>query len=146
MSNSYILYPLKADVKLCCILQVSTVFCSTLVALMMAVSSPHHWRMRTLLSVNSSILWKQRKNSIGQFLHTLLLMAHVNVCCILQVSTIYCSTLAAIMMVVSFCHHCHTNDACKCVLHFASFYNILFNFGSHNDGGKLLSSLSHQAG
>ena len=34
--------------------------------------------------------------------------------------------------------------ACKAVLHFASCYNILFNFGRHNDGCKLPSSLPHQ--
>ena len=34
--------------------------------------------------------------------------------------------------------------ACQAVLHFASFYNILFNFGSHNDGCKLTSSLPHE--
>ena len=33
---------------------------------------------------------------------------------------------------------------CKAVLHFASFCNILLNFGSHNDGCKLPSSLPHE--
>ena len=32
----------------------------------------------------------------------------------------------------------------KAVLHFASFCNILLNFGSHNDGCKLPSSQPHQ--
>ena len=31
--------------------------------------------------------------------------------------------------------------ACKAVLHFAIFYSLLFNFGSHNDGCKLPSLL-----
>ena len=35
-------------------------------------------------------------------------------------------------------------DACKAVLHFASFCNILLNFGNHNDGRKLPSSLPHE--
>ena len=35
-------------------------------------------------------------------------------------------------------------DACNAVLHFASFCNMLLNFGSHNDGCKLPSSLSHE--
>ena len=99
---------------------------------------------------------------------------HLKLCCILQNSTIYCSTLAAIMMAVSFPHQCHmimsgwlsgkssilhklsktsvdeiltyftANGACKAVLHFASFYNILFNFGSHDDSCKLPSSLQHE--
>ena len=30
------------------------------------------------------------------------------------------------------------------MLHFASFYNILINFGSHNDGCKTPSSLQHE--
>ena len=33
---------------------------------------------------------------------------------------------------------------CKALLHFASFCNILLNFGSHNDGCKLFSSLPHE--
>ena len=32
----------------------------------------------------------------------------------------------------------------KAVLHFASFCYILLNFGSHNDGCKLPSSLPHE--
>ena len=32
----------------------------------------------------------------------------------------------------------------KAVLHVARFYNILFNFGSHNNGCKLRSSLPHE--
>ena len=112
------------------------------------------------------------KNSNGQFLHTLILIAHVKLRCILQVSTMYCSTLASIMMAVSFSHHCHMsgwlsgkssilkklsktsvgeiltsftpNGPFKPVLHFASFCNILFNFGIHNDGCKQHSSLPHE--
>ena len=34
-------------------------------------------------------------------------------------------------------------DACKALLHFASLCNILLNFGSHNDGCKLPSSLPY---
>ena len=34
--------------------------------------------------------------------------------------------------------------ACKAVLHFVSFYDLLFNFGSHNDGCKPPSSLPHE--
>ena len=36
------------------------------------------------------------------------------------------------------------NGACKAVLHFASFYNILFSFGSNDDSCKLPSSLQHE--
>ena len=46
-----------------------------------------------------------RKVPLAQ--HTLLMKMHVKLCFILQVSAIYCSTLAAIMMAVSFPHHCH---------------------------------------
>ena len=35
-------------------------------------------------------------------------------------------------------------DACKALLYFASFCNIMLNFGNHNDGPKLPSSLPHE--
>ena len=35
-------------------------------------------------------------------------------------------------------------DACKVLLHFASFCNILLNCGSHNDGCELPPSLPHE--
>ena len=35
-------------------------------------------------------------------------------------------------------------DASKALLHFASFCNILLNFGSHNDSCKRLSPLPHE--
>ena len=35
-------------------------------------------------------------------------------------------------------------DACKAVLHFARFCNILLNFGNHNYGCKVPSSLPHE--
>ena len=39
----------------------------------------------------------------------------------------------------------HTReDAYKAVLHFPRFCNILFSFGSHNDGCKVPSSLPHE--
>ena len=98
---------------------------------------------------------------------SLLVKTHVKLCCILKVSAIYCLTLAAIMTAVSFPHHCHMSGwlsgkssilyklskmffgatpkgACKAALHFSSFCNILLNFGSHNDGCKLPSSLPHE--
>ena len=107
-----------------------------------------------------------------QSLHTLPLKVRVKLCCILQASTIYCLTLAAILIAVSFPHHCHMSGwlsgkssilkkknkillwailtyltpkgACKAVLHSASFCNILLNFRSHHDGCKLPSSLPHE--
>ena len=36
-------------------------------------------------------------------------------------------------------------DACKALLHFAGFCNILLNLGSHNDGCKLSSSLPEES-
>ena len=94
---------LKAHAKLCCILQVSAIYCSTLAAIMLAVSFPHHCHMSSWLSTKSSILQKLSEiNLLAQ-----LLKAHAKLCCILQDSATYCSTLAAIMLAVSFPHHCH---------------------------------------
>ena len=47
---------LKANAKLGCILQVSAIYCSTLAAIMMAVSFPHHCHMSGWLSGKSSVL------------------------------------------------------------------------------------------
>ena len=70
---------------------------------MMAVSFSHHCYMSGWLGGKSSILQKlSEKNLSAQ-----LLKAHVKLCCILQVSAIYCSTLAAIMTAVSFPNDCH---------------------------------------
>ena len=44
------------------------------------------------------ILETQQKTLLAQFLRIRLLKARVKLCCILQVSAIYCSTLAAIMI------------------------------------------------
>ena len=126
------------------------------------LSLPHEWlpewKEQYIVETERKILFAQ---------NTLLVKMHVKLCCILQVSAIYCSTLAAIMMAVSFLYHCHMSGwpsgkssilqklskksiiatpkgPCKAVLHFASFCNILLNFGSHNDGCKLLSSLPHE--
>ena len=150
--------------KLCCILQVSAIYCSTLEAIMMAVTFPRHctwvagwveravycrnWRTNSicakyltcedackavlhfasvcniLLNIGSHydgcklpsslphewlVEWKEQhiaetewKNLLAQ-----ILKAYAKLCCILQVSAIYCSTLAAIIMAVSFRHHCH---------------------------------------
>ena len=112
------------------------------------------------------------KISNWEILHTLLLKVRLKLCCILQVSAIYCSNLAAIMMAVSFPHHRHMSGwlsgksiisekhnkksigailtyltpkgARKAVLYSVSFCNILLNFGSHHDGCKLPSSLPHE--
>ena len=93
----------------------------------------------------------------------------VKLCCILQVSTIYCSNICGHNDVCKFpsslphellaewkeqyiretqqkfywrnSYILYPKGTCKDVLHFASFYNILFNFGSHSDGFKLYSSL-----
>ena len=51
------------------------------------------------------IVEKERKILLAQ--HTLLMKMLINLCCILRVSVRYCSTFAAIMMSVSFPHHCH---------------------------------------
>ena len=67
-------------------------------------SLPHEWLAEWK---KQYIIETQQKFLLVQFLHTFLLKARVKLCCILQVSTIYCSTLAAIMMAVSFPHHCH---------------------------------------
>ena len=65
-------------------------------------SLPHEWlaewKERYIVETEQNVLFAQ---------NTLLVKMHVKVCCILQVSAIYCSTLAAIMMAVSFPHHCH---------------------------------------
>ena len=88
---------LKAHAKLCCILQVSAIYCSTLAAIMMAVSFPHHCHMSGWLSGKISILQKlSEKNLLAQ-----ILKAYAKLCCILQVSEIYCSTLGS------------HNDGCK---------------------------------
>ena len=118
------------------------------------------------------IVEAQQRILLAQFLHTLPLKVCVKLCFILQISILYHSTLAAMMMAVSFRYHCHMSGwlraeraiycrsstknsigailtylipkcSCKAVLHFASFCNILFNFGCHNDGCKLPSSLPH---
>ena len=53
--------------------------------------------------------WKEQYivETVRKILSAQLLKSHAKLCCILQVSAIYCSTLAAIMMAVSFHHHCH---------------------------------------
>ena len=65
-------------------------------------SLPHEWlaerKEQYIVEIQRKILLAQR---------TLLVKMHVKLCCILQVSAIYCSTLPAIMMAVSFPHHCH---------------------------------------
>ena len=81
---------LKAHVKLCCILQVSAIYCSTLVAIMMATIFRHHCHMSGWLSGKQYIIETEEKIPLAQFLYTLLLKARVKLCCILQVSTIYC--------------------------------------------------------
>ena len=62
-------------------------------------SLPHEWlaewKEQNIVETELKILLAQLVNS------------HAKLCCILQVSTIYCSTFAAIMMAVSFPHHCH---------------------------------------
>ena len=68
-------------------------------------SLPHVWLAEWKVHY---IMETKQKIILAQFLHTLLLMVRViKLCFILQVSTIYRSTLAAIMMAVSFAHHCH---------------------------------------
>ena len=67
-------------------------------------SVPHEWLAEWK---EQYIIRTQQKIPLAQFLHTLLLKPCVKMCCIFQVSTIYCSTLTAIMMAVSFPHHCH---------------------------------------
>ena len=62
-------------------------------------SLPHEWLAEWK---EQYIVETERKILLAQ-----LLKAHAKLCCILQVSAIYCSTLAAIMMAVSFPHHCH---------------------------------------
>ena len=66
-------------------------------------SLPHEWLAEWK---EQYIIETQQKILLAQFLHTLPLKVRVKLCCILQVSSIYCSTLAAIMMAVSFPHHC----------------------------------------
>ena len=126
-------------------------------------SLPHEWLVEWKEQYIAKTEWK---NLLAQ-----ILKAYAKLCSILQVSAIYCSTLAAIIMAVSFPHHCKwvagwveravyyrnwmknsirtkyltCEDACKALLHFASFCNILLNFGSHNDGCNLPSSL-HMSG
>ena len=65
-------------------------------------SLPHEWlaefKEQYIVENERQILWAQC---------TLLMKMEVKLCSILQVSAIYCSTLAAIMMAVSFPHHCY---------------------------------------
>ena len=73
---------------------------------MISVSFPHHCLIFGWLSGKSSILQKlSDKNLLVQ-----ILKAHAKLCYILQVSAIYCSTLAAIMMAVSFPPDCHISN------------------------------------
>ena len=65
-------------------------------------SRPHEWLAERK---EQYIVETQRKIPLAH--HTLLVKMHVKLCCILQGSAIYCSTLAAITMAVSFPHHCH---------------------------------------
>ena len=67
-------------------------------------SLPHEWLAEWKVQY---IIETKQKIISAQFLHTLLLKVRVKLCFILQVSTIYRSTLAAIMIAVSFAHHCH---------------------------------------
>ena len=60
---------------------------------------PHEWLAKIK---EQYIVETEEKKLLAQ-----LLKVHTKLCCILQVSAIYCSTLAAIMMAVSFPHHCH---------------------------------------
>ena len=75
---------LKDHSKLCFILQVSAIYCSTLAAIMMAVSFPHHCQMSGWLSGKSSILLKAHR----KFLLAQLLKMHAKLHGILQVSAI----------------------------------------------------------
>ena len=62
-------------------------------------SLPHEWLAERK---EQHIVEAQGKILLAQFLGTLVLKANVKLCCILQVSAIYYSTLAAIMMAVIF--------------------------------------------
>ena len=86
---------------------VSTIYCSFHSASHSCGSnegSTHEWLAESKVQY---IIETKQKNILAQFLHTLLLKVCVKLCCILQASTIYSSTLAAIIMAVSFPHHCH---------------------------------------
>ena len=61
------------------------------------------WKEQYIIETQQTIL-------LAQFLHTLHIQVRVKLCCILHVSTIHCSILAAIMMAVSFPHHCNMSD------------------------------------
>ena len=65
-------------------------------------SLPHEWladwKEQYIVETEQKILFAQ---------NTLLVKMHVMLCCILQLSAIYCSTLVAIMMAVGFNHQCH---------------------------------------
>ena len=69
-------------------------------------SLPHEWLAEwkeQYIAVNErQILWVKCN---------LLVKMQIKLCSILQVSAIYCSTLAAIMMAVSFPHHCHMSGS-----------------------------------
>ena len=67
-------------------------------------SLPHEWLAEQNEQYNVET---KQKILLAQFLRTLLLKMHVKLCCILHVSAIYCSTFVAIMMAVTFPHHCH---------------------------------------
>ena len=67
---------------------------------------PHEWLAEWK---EQYIVEIERKIQLAQF--TLLVKMQVKLCCILQVSAIYCSTLAAIMIAVSVFHHCHMSGS-----------------------------------
>ena len=66
-------------------------------------SLPHEWLAEWKVKY---IIETQQRFLLAQFLHFLPINVCVKLCFILQVSAIYCSTLEAIMIAVSFSHHC----------------------------------------
>ena len=78
---------------------------------MMSVSIAHDGHMSGKNSILEKLnKTKLNKNSIGPILIYFTIKVRVKMCYILHVSTIYCSTLAAIMMAVSFTHHCQMSS------------------------------------
>ena len=94
--------PCKAELHLASLCYILLNFGSPNDGCKLPSSLPHEWLAEWK---EQYIVETERRILLAQ--HTLLLKMHVKLSCILQVSARYCSTLAAIMMALSFPHRCH---------------------------------------
>ena len=150
-------------VKLCCIFyNILFNFGSHNNGCKLPSSLPHEWLAEWK---EQYITETQQKILLAQFLHTLPLKVRVKLCCIWPVSTVFnfgshndgCKLPSSLphewlaewkeqyiietqqkILLAQFLHTLPLKVRVKlCCI----FYNILFDFGSHNDGCKLLSAL-----